>query len=297
LRDLATFHAPDTRRRGPDLKLAALVPCLFPVTLLFPLTGCLYTTHHFNSGRILEPGNTAVTFGVGRSKVYDADCPDGYHRVIEDSRASDTHCQPYGSFEDTTPVPESMIVPAEVSSFAIPKFSLDYRLGVRGAWGPFTGVEMGWHLEAVTNPATAEFDLKFGLPIPKRYNAQHSLSAGWGVGMWADNSWFFEYAASHNLGDGDRHAVFGNYRYTILATQPVDLENSFRGWKFVSNRGHAHQVALGAFIRWPAMFLLPDYVVPEAVATFPVVAPFIHIDPSILDPFLLNFNLGFGWNF
>lgn len=229
--------------------------------------------------------------------MYTVDCPDGYNRVFENGRRSDSQCEPYRSRYDTVPVPESKRVQAEVSSLAIPKFSLDYRLGVRGAWGPLTGVEMGWHLEAVTNPATAEFDLKFGLPIPKRLNAQHSLSAGWGVGMWADNSWFFEYAASHNLGQRGQHAIYGNYRYTILATQPADLENSFRDWKFVSNQGHAHQIALGAFIRWPEMFLLPDYVTPEAIVTFPVVAPFVEVDPSILDPFLLNFNLGLGWNF
>ena len=233
---------------------------------------------------------------MGRSKVYSADCPDGYAWVFENGYKSDTHCQPYGSY-DGAPAPKSEWVPAEVTSLSIPKFSLDYRLGVRGAWGPLTGVEMGWHLEAVTNPATAEFDLKFGLPIPKRFQAQHSLSAGWGVGMWADNSWFFEYAASRNLGLGGRHAIYGNYRYTLLATQPADLESSFRDWKFVSHQGHAHQLALGAFIRWPDLFLLPDYVTPEAVVTFPVAAPFVHIDPSIMDPVALNFNLGFGWNF
>lgn len=257
------------------------------------LTGCLYTTHHFNSGRILEPGQTAVTFGYGRSRIYEQGCPDGWNQPVGDSFS--THCERYRPITSSAFVRDS-VIRQRVTSMSVPKFSLGYRLGVRGPWGPLTGVEMGWHLEAVTNPGTIEFDLKFGLPLPASMLARHhhSLSGGWGVGMWADNSWFLEYAASRDLG---RHSVYGNYRYTRLATQPTELENSFDTWKFESHRSHAHQAALGFYLRLPDIFLVPDYVTPQATLTFPVKAAFVQVDPELMDPMLLNYNFGFGWNF
>lgn len=258
------------------------------------LTGCLYTTHHFNSGRILDPGQTAVTFGYGRSRIYEQGCPDGWNRPFGDSDR--THCERYIETDPFISVRDSVMIRQRVTSQAIPKFSLGYRLGVRGPWGPLAGVEMGWHLEAVTNPGTIEFDLKFGLPLPHRLVAKHhhSVSAGWGVGNWADNSWFLEYAASRDLG---RHSVYGNYRYTWLATQAPEINESADNWKFESRMGHAHQAALGFYLRLPDIFLVPDYVTPQANITFPVKAPFVEVDPELMDPMLLNYNLGFGWNF
>lgn len=258
------------------------------------LTGCLYTTHHFNSGRILDPGQTAVTFGYGRARIYEQGCPDGWGRPFGDSNS--THCERYIYNDPFNSVRDSVLIRQRVTSLAIPKFSIGYRLGVRGPWGPLTGVEMGWHLEAVTNPGTIEFDLKFGLPLPHRLIAKHhhSVSAGWGVGMWADNSWFLEYAASRDLG---RHSVYGNYRYTWLATQPSEIDESFETWKFESHMGHAHQAGLGIYLRLPDIFLIPDYITPQANITFPVKAPFVKVDAELMDPVLLNYNLGFGWNF
>ncbi|MDB5104259.1 MAG: hypothetical protein JWP91_1948 [Fibrobacteres bacterium] len=258
------------------------------------LSGCLYTTHHFNSGRILEPGKTAVTFGLGRSEIYDQDCPETYVRSPDDA----SHCErilggPSG-IEGPPVAADTNRVPMEVTHVTIPKFSLSYRLGVRGPWGPFTGVEMGWQVEAVTNPGTIEFDLKFGLPIPKRFSAQHSVSGGWGVGMWADNSWFLEYAASRNFG---KHALYGNYRYTWLASQPADINSSFDNWKFVSHRHYAHQAALGAYLRLPDWTLVPDFITPQVIFTAPITPALSVISPSLLDPFSMNFNFGFGWNF
>ena len=282
---------PLKRRHGPWRGILAAFAL---ITLSSLLTGCLYTTHHFNSGRILEPGQTAVTFGYGRSRIYEQGCPDGWDRPFGDSNT--THCERYLEKTPFASVRDSVMIRQRVTSFAVPKLSLGYRLGVRGAWGPLTGVEMGWHLEAVTNPGTIEFDLKFGLPLPRPMLAKHhhSLSGGWGVGMWADNSWFLEYAASRDLG---RHSVYGNYRYTRLATQPTELEKSFDNWKFESHRGYAHQMALGFYLRLPDIFLIPDYVTPQANLTFPVKAPFIKVDSELMDPVLLNYNFGFGWNF
>jgi len=270
----------------------AFIRAIIAPALTACLTGCLYTTHHFNSGRILDPGQTAVTIGIGRSSIYSQGCPDGYGRDY-DTTATAHPCAPYFGGSSARPV-DTAHVPEAVTSITIPKFSLGYRLGVRGPWGPFTGVEMGWHLEALTNPGTVEFDLKFGLPVPEKFHAHHSLSGGWGVGMWADNSWFLEYAASRDLG---KHAVYGNYRYTWLATQPADLTYSFDHWRFVSHRNYAHQAALGLYLKLPDIFLVPDYVTPQVNFTFPVTAPFIKIDQDKLESVLVNINFGCGWNF
>jgi hypothetical protein len=255
-------------------------------------TGCLYTTHHFNTGRILEPGRTAVTFGTGTSSIYSQVCPEGYGPAPEDTTG--TRCAPEHGMYSNRPIGDTVRVGEEITKVVIPKFSLDYRLGVRGPWGLFTGVEMGWHVEAVTNPATVEFDLKFGLPIPKRLSSQHSLSGGWGVGMWADNSWFLEYAASRDFG---KHALYGNYRHTWLATQPTDIDKSFENWKFTSHRSYADQAALGLFLRLPEWSIIPDYVSPQFNITFPVTPPFAKLDRDLMEAYLLNFNFGFGWNF
>ncbi|HKP96271.1 MAG TPA: hypothetical protein VJ385_10975 [Fibrobacteria bacterium] len=256
------------------------------------LCGCLYTTHHFNSGRILEPGKTAVTFGMGREKLYEEYCQDAKDGFRNPQGA--LRCKPRpGSVSFSTP-PETTTLAPGVRSQTIPKFSLSYRLGVRGPWGPFTGVEMGWLLEAPTNPGTVEFDLKLGLPLAGRFKARHSLSAGWGVGMWADNSYFAEYAASRGLGP---HALYGSYRYTYLATQPAELDSSFDNWKFAHHRRSIHQAALGLYVKLPDWFLAPDFFTPQANFTFPVVSPFVTLDSDRLEPVLVNFNLGFGWTF
>jgi hypothetical protein len=254
----------------------------------FLLTGCLYTTHHFNSGRILEPGKTAVTFGLGREKIFAEGCPEEYYRTRD--TLGTLRCSSRTRFDEF----DTATIPTRIGSQTIPKFSVSYRLGVRGPWGPFTGVEMGWQIEAPTNPGTVEFDLKFGLPISKRLKARHSLSAGWGVGMWADNSYFAEYAASRDFGS---HALYGSYRFSYLATQPADLDSSFNNWKFTSHRRYIHQAALGFYLKLPDWIILPDYVTPQVNITFPVVSPFVAIASERLDPYLVNFNLGFGWNF
>ncbi len=264
----------------------------------FLVTGCLYTTHHFNSGRLLEPGKTAVTVGMGREKLYSENCPEGFS-LTHDAQGAPS-CLNQGSrylnqdLLGPGDIPDTSAIAPNIGSQNLPKFSLSYRLGVRGPWGPFTGVEMGWLIEAPTNPGTVEFDLKLGLPFNAKYRAHHSLSAGWGVGMWADNSYFLEYAASRDLG---KHALYANYRFTWLATQPSDLDSSFNNWKFTSHRRYVNQAALGLYLKMPEWILVPDFFTPQIIFTFPVVAPFTTIASERLEPYLMNFNLGFGWDF
>lgn len=264
---------------------------LCPVLAVYLLSGCLYTTHHFNSGRILEPGETAVALGLGLTSIYGVECSDDKAYYYTDSTGA--HCRQdiYNSNGQSN---DSVLSNPVLMVMKSPKVSLGYRLGVRGAWGPFTGVELGWQLEAPTNPMSVEFDVKFGLPYFGLPAFRHSLSAGWIVGMWADNSWFLEYAGSHSF---RVNAIYGNYRMTRLATQPLDLEASLEKWHFQSRTQIVHQAVLGFYWKMPAIVLLPDYLAPQAIATFPVVASFEPVPKSLLNPYQWEINVAFGWNF
>lgn len=266
-----------------SLRLAALLVAA-PL-----LSGCLYTSHHFNSGRILEPGRTAVTMGFGLQPYVEVECTDKYSSPqTKDGKliCLDYSEGPAGSGPDT--------LPPEYSDARLPTFSLGYRLGVRGKWGPFTGVELGWHLEAPTNAASAEFDVKLGLPAPTPWSVRHSLSGGWLVGMWADNSFFAEYGVSRLLGE---HSVFGNFRGTWLATQPDDLAGG-EGFQlhFERKQRWVWQGSAGIYLRVGAVALIPDYFVPLLTVTYPSV-PSLGGTISTRDRTQWNFNLAMGWDF
>jgi hypothetical protein len=266
----------------------------------FGLAGCLYTTQHFNTGRLLEPGETAVTFGLGKAHYYREDCPDGYYGSYDGSGevagtgTDKTVCRKAYVYDGMAPAQPGAdsVRPLERIREDIPKASLGYRLGVRKRWGPLTGIELGWNLEGPTNPISLEFDLKAGLPMPSRWKASHSLSAGWGVGAWVDNTWFAEYAAAREFG---KSALFASYRYSALATQPENLDSSSRAGHFVRFPRSAHQFSLGWYQRVPALPVVPDYLVPEFTLTLPVYRGDLReLRPPALD---LNFNVGVGWDF
>lgn len=258
------------------------------------LSGCLYTTHHFNTGRLLEPGQTAVTFGYGHAPLFSADCANRNDEVVTDSTG--TRCRDVNrGFGDNTIQQDTTSRDPLLTRQTVPKGSFGYRLGVRGPWGPFTGVEMGWQFEVPTNPMSIEFDMKLGLPVPAGHPAlHHSLSAGWIIGMWADNSWFSEYAASRAFGE---HALYGNYRVTYLATQPLEVSRFAAKGHFGNSNRFAHQASLGFYWKIPEIFLIPDYFTPQVTVTAPVVPPFNSVPKTLLDDYEWNVNFGFGWNF
>lgn len=265
------------------LPLAALAVLL--------LDGCLYTSHHFNSGRILKPGATSVTLGYGSFKSHSYECDDWNYYRFEDSTGVTRCVEQMWNSGDTI----QDTVAATVRESKIPKVSLGYRLGVRGPWGPFTGVEMGWHLEAPTNPTSAEFDLKFGLPSPwKAWH--HAVSAGWIVGMWTDNSWFGEFAGSRSFGKGgdNANALYASYRLTRLATQPDDVLDS-TGLAFQHRNRLANQATVGLHVRIPDLILLPDSFSPQVTFSSPWVPVFGGVEPK--GSLLYDFNFGFGWRF
>jgi hypothetical protein len=261
------------------------------------LQGCLYSSHHFNTGRILAPGNTAVTIGYGHMNLNQADCREFEGWYAETDSLDVTRCVQWNRQPGDT-APRRTMKP-EIVETSLPRFSLGYRLGVRGPWGPFTGVEMGWHLEAPTNPGSAEFDLKFGLPTAGAKRFFHTASGGWIVGMWSDNSFFGEYAASRAFGTGyDAHALYGSWRLTRLATQPdeVFVTDTTTGMpSFGTRRRWANQATVGFHVRLPAIPIIPDYLSPQATFSMPWVPVFESVRPE--EDYLLNLNLGFGWRF
>ncbi|MDB5103732.1 MAG: hypothetical protein JWP91_1421 [Fibrobacteres bacterium] len=165
-----------------------------------------------------------------------------------------------------------------VSGSNLFKGSLDYRLGVKDSWGPFPGAEMQWHLEAPTNPATMEFSFNLALPVPGRSGGSgnpepeadfhHKIGAGWGIGAWADNSFFLEYAASRKLGGP---LWFGNMRATYLATQIGEVLGDDFSQPLPSDRTLVFQAALGASFRLPDWVLAPDFIIPQINVTLPQV--------------------------
>jgi hypothetical protein len=260
------------------------------------LPGCLYSTQHFNTGRLLEPGQSSLTLGAGSMRSFEYDCGKDWN-VYPFTDSTGTHCVTNTMSIDSlgnAVYAGDTLERAQTWSTA-PKASLGYRVGVSGKWGLFTGTEIGLHLEAPTNPVSGEFDLKLGLPVPAGRPYHHSLSAGWGIGIWADNSWFVEYALSRSWGGND---LFAGYRGTYLATQFPDLDDAESDRRFGSKRRFIHQANIGFKWMLPDIPVVPDFLVPVAVLSYPL-APF-HADDvpdPLLDDALWDLSLGMGWDF
>ncbi len=162
------------------------------------LSGCLSaTTQHFNTGETLPHGETRATFGLAAMPL--------------------TTC-----YDSPTRDAEGYMICDQAQVQTIPQPSYTWSLGVREKWGPFTGVEIGWMAEAL---GTIDFNVKLGLPglvaSPKWH---HAAMTGWGMGNWADNTLFLEYAISHRT--TERILFYTNLRGSLVATSIIDLELS-----------------------------------------------------------------------
>lgn len=256
-------------------------PCLglpgLPAGLLAAamLSGCLYSTHNFSTGNLLPAGRSETTVGVGRQPYWRCSHPD------DDTTGVRHACDEDGTGEET------------IRKSDVPKGSLDYRLGVRNAWGPFPGVELKWHLEVPTNPATMSFAMNLALPAGAAF--KHAVGAGWGIGAWADNSFFLEYAVSRKLGIP---LLFANLRATWLATQIGEVLGEDFAKPFPSNQHFVFQAGMGLVIRLGDWILLPDFVLPHFSLTFPQVPPGDRrFKPEDIPSSQWDANLGFGWTF
>jgi hypothetical protein len=292
--------------------------------LLF-LQGCLYTGHHFNTGELLKPGKTHWELGAGNQRIAELGCdeqmaqekyraliiqsesrPDLVHNTWQErgyaylakTATGEMVCRvDYYAGVDTVKqqgVNEVAQYPASLTASNLMSLSLGWRLGVRNAWGPFTGVDLGWRLEAPTGPVTLEFDARFGLPMPESQKVvHHNLSLGWGLGMWADNSLFGEYAVG--WGNGTLRP-FGSTRITYLATQPSDLGGNPDFTQFESYRRWVGQLFVGCEWYLPKAMLLPGRLMPTVSVAWPAL-PFVvesgHVEAHGLD---WRFALGIGAN-
>jgi hypothetical protein len=236
------------------------------------LTGCLYSTQHFHTGVVMAEGHGEATFGLGRQPRWDCSAP----ADSLDPKA----CDEDGSGSE------------QVSRSDVPQASIDYRLGIADHLGPFPGVELQWHLEAPTNPASLEFSANLGMPAWG--GMRHMLGAGWGIGAWADNSLFLQYAASRRVG---LPLFFANLRATLLATQlPRVLKDDFSR-ALPSERVLVLQSGFGARFPLPRIPFAPDFVVPQFNLSYPQLPAGEREFRREDIPWLQwNLNLGLGWD-
>jgi hypothetical protein len=248
-----------------------LLPGLLALAPL-ALCGCLYSTQHFHTGVLMPEGHGQATLGLGRQPRWSCSAPADSIRP----RA----CNEDGSGAE------------RVLRSDVPQASLDYRLGVADRLGPLRGVELEWHLEAPTNPASLEFSLNLGLPAWGGFN--HMAGAGWGIGAWSDNSLFLEYAASRRVGFP---LFFANLRGTLLATQlPRVLKDDFAR-ALPSERVLVLQSGFGASFPLPRWPLAPDRVIPHFNVTFPQVpAGDRDFRRADIPPVQWDMDLGLGWD-
>lgn len=261
------------------LKILHLILCIV-------FTGCLSTKHHFNTGQVLPSGKSSVICGFSKTSGYSCD------GVKKKDKDEFVHC-----------VKDEI----ERSGDGLKRkgyyiLSRSFRLGVRDNWGLFTGVEIGYQMEI---PNTLEFDVKFGLPQPDNFNFYHSISAGWGLGMWPDNTYFLEYGISR---PGERWTFYANFRESYLATQIADLDidkpeyeddgKDHTGELFIHRQRWYHQVAAGLEYELPAIYLLPDIIHFQGIVNSPVIS--LPGEPkfssSRVGHFDWQLNFGFGWN-
>lgn len=245
-----------------------ILPCLAALVL----SGCLYSTQHFHTGVLMPEGHGEATFGLGRQPRWACSAPaDSLHPKA---------CDEDGSGGE------------RVSRSDVPQVSLDYRLGIGDHVGPFPGAELQWHLEAPTNPVSLEFALN--LAMPAWGGMHHMLGAGWGIGAWADNSLFLQYAASRRVG---LPLFFANARLTLLATQmPRVLKDDFAR-ALPSDRVLVLQSGFGARFPLPHAPFAPDFLVPQFNVSYPQIpAGDREFRRSDIPPLQWDMNLGLGWD-
>lgn len=218
------------------------------------LQGCIATWIHMEDGTVLRPGRTDFQLSMGKAPVVTAQCPEG--KVASDGGAPvctsfwssrydpSTSTWSNGSW-DTTPA----LVGASLESH----FATAWSLGALGPFGPFTGMEVGIQMEGPTYPISQEYRVTIGLPGSDSIWA-HSLGLGWGTGMWSDDTWFAQYAASRRL---KRLLVFANWRSALQATR---LDMSDLPTRFKHDRNWDHQATCGVKFRLDDIPVVPDWM-------------------------------------
>jgi len=236
------------------------LPRFIPILILIFLQGCLATWMRMEDGTVLQPGRTEFAVVGGSVPRQDVVCG-GY--IVRDSLGREV-CEYWVegwktlTFPDGTtsgyPIVSQAQGPVRWVEEYEPHFAVMWRLGALGPFGPFTGLELGIQAEGATNPVSQEYRLALGLPGSDSV-VSHSLIGGWGTGLWADNSWFLQYAASRRFG---AFRTYGSFRATLQASQFQDLFDSDR---LEHRRTWDFQAAGGVRANLPLVEVLPDWLV------------------------------------
>jgi hypothetical protein len=227
------------------------------VGLIVLFDKCNFTSQSYNTGKLLNPGETMVSLGVGKREFYSITSKDTLIAKVNEP-----------------PERVSLVGTNDTIRKQLYSVSLDYRLGVLRKLPFGKGLEIGFHLEGPyqinTNhtinlgPALLEFDGRFGfidMPLGKGL-LHHNIGLGWTIGPWIDNGWYAEYAI------GWEYAwiiPYADFRAEWLSTNISDsdsLTNSYNPYTF-EKRSWTTRTALGISMRLPHWWFLPDFVVPE----------------------------------
>jgi hypothetical protein len=259
---------------------------------LFFNSGCFVTTHSYNHGKLLDPGERLITTGFGCK--YSA-------RFLKQERDFNTGVEnPYLN----EPIEENWEY-YDSTRFGWLNLALSYRVGVLRKYPFGKGLETGFLVETAIrgrqeidynnekstsieffSPPLLEIDTRFGLPdiTIKKGIFHHNLNWGWIIGQWIDNGWFFGYAAGVNL----EHAiVYSSFRYFITGTDKFGEYNEDDFFRR-HDRTHGIRLQFGSSFKLRLNeSILPEYITPEFSLMFP--------NFNKVQPVGFSFSVGISW--
>jgi hypothetical protein len=219
------------------------------------IQNCNFSSHSYNFGKLLKPGNSFFITSVGNRHIPKIDTV----RVRPITRIHDT------TFSETNSL----------------SYALNYRLGFAENKIFKEYIDIGFLLELpVSNDdfffSQLEFDIRAGLPGPqfKIGKYYHNIKLGWGLGEWVDNTLFAEYGAGFEI----RHSIFyANFRFNKYATElaadsiAFEMANQDIGLGRIndSKAQWNGRFSAGICYHLPAIKLLPDAVIPEVSIIYP----------------------------
>jgi hypothetical protein len=251
-------------------------------------------TQRMNTGRVVPSGHHQISWGIGPDILYDCMLD-----AATDPATGNVWCESEGNSylgsNDT------------IKRYYYPSVSREYRVGLRNKWGPLRGLDAGYYLQFMLPPVLG-FDIRAGLPgLDTNYFA-HSLSLGWDIGSWADNSWFATYAISfayQNL------VLYSNWRAIWAASRLSEFDPEGNYWEEYyneesidydkKNRSHSkswvHHFTTGIEINLGDHFLLPEAIALQVVAAFPYYSTMVRFKKNQVPSVIYLWNLGFKWDY
>ena len=249
---------------------------LIVIPLFF--TGCYYTSQSYNNGKLLDPGDSKFTGGVGVA----------YQQIPKE--------QERDSAGKVIPIPQNLQQKTLWRQFAI-----NYQLGVEDKYPFGGGAEIGIHFEYQLYKEAGiygkrksksnimpcvDFNTRLGFKdyVKDDFIYQHNLELGWTTGLWVNNGWFIGYAGGWEF---RKIIPYYGVRFVYLPSK-VDF-SKITNSNFWDRRKQKMNVRVvtGATFKLKKMPLLPDLISPE----FSMVGP--HASPK--QKYNIFFHVGFSW--